>query len=115
MSGPGGVARVGAWLLGAWLLAVTPSPAMPGRDEVEMVPVPAGEFVMGADDADADDDERLTGRVFVGAFQIDRVEVTNARYPRCVAAGPARSRPVPGSTTPRGRSTPWPSSAGGRR
>ncbi len=34
------------------------------RDEVEMVAVPAGEFVMGADDSEADDDERPVARVF---------------------------------------------------
>jgi formylglycine-generating enzyme required for sulfatase activity len=81
------VARLGAWLVVAGLLAVTASPAAPGPDEVAMVLVPAGEFRMGADDPEADDDERPAGPVRVGAFRIDRVEVTNARYGRCVAAG----------------------------
>jgi formylglycine-generating enzyme required for sulfatase activity len=66
-------------LLVAWLLV--------GIAAAEMVLVPGGEFLMGADDPDADADERPAGRVFVGPFWIDRVEVTNARYRRCVEAG----------------------------
>ena len=45
-----------------------------------MVFVPAGEFLMGSDDATADPDERPLQRVFVPAFYIDRFEVTNRRY-----------------------------------
>jgi formylglycine-generating enzyme required for sulfatase activity len=74
--------------LAALLLAGTTGAAMPDRDEVEMVPVPAGEFVMGSDDGDAEADERPMTRVVVGAFWIDRVEVTNDRYRRCVEVGP---------------------------
>jgi formylglycine-generating enzyme required for sulfatase activity len=66
-------------LLVTWLLAAIASP--------EMVLVPGGEFLMGTDDPDADADERPAARVFVGPFWIDRVEVTNARYRRCVEAG----------------------------
>jgi formylglycine-generating enzyme required for sulfatase activity len=51
-----------------------------------MVFVPAGEFVMGSDDAEADADERPAARVALAAFRIDRVEVTNARYQACVDA-----------------------------
>jgi len=43
-----------------------------------MVLVPAGEFLMGADDAYAD--ERPARRVTVSAFYIDRYEVTNAQF-----------------------------------
>jgi formylglycine-generating enzyme required for sulfatase activity len=66
-------------LLVAWLLA--------GIASAEMVLVPGGEFLMGADDAEADDDERPARRIFVGPFWIDRVEVTNVHYRRCVEAG----------------------------
>jgi formylglycine-generating enzyme required for sulfatase activity len=65
-------------------------------DPVAMVSVPAGDFVMGSDDPDADRDERPATRVFVGAFAIDRVEVTNARFRGCVEAG-ACTRPIAGA------------------
>jgi len=52
--------------------------------------VPAGEFVMGAEDGDAD--ERPVRRVHVRAFRIDRTEVTNRAYAACVEA--RRCRPA---------------------
>ncbi len=67
--------------------------AMPVQDDVEMVPVPAGEFMMGSDDPEADDNEKPASKVFVGPFSIDKFEVTNARYLRCIEAG-ACTRPV---------------------
>ena len=45
-----------------------------------MIFVPAGEFLMGSDDANADPDERPLRKVFLPAFYIDRFEVTNRRY-----------------------------------
>src|SRR2546429_7417033 len=45
-----------------------------------MVFVPAGEFLMGSDDATADPDERPLRKVFLPAFCIDRFEGTNRRY-----------------------------------
>src|SRR5262249_9524103 len=79
-------------VLAALLLAgaarAAPPGRDPGRDEVEMVAVPAGEFVMGSGDVDADDDQRPVAPVAGGAFWSDRVEVTSARYRRCVEAGP---------------------------
>lgn len=45
-----------------------------------MVFVPAGDFWMGTNDADADEDARPRRRVFVSSFYIDRLEVTNAQY-----------------------------------
>ncbi len=58
-----------------------------GPDEVEMVLVPAGEFLMGSDAPDAAADEQPVSKVILGAFWIDKLEVTNARYARCVEAG----------------------------
>jgi hypothetical protein len=52
-----------------------------------MSAVPAGEFLMGSDDPEADADERPAAPVHLDAFRIDRVEVTNARYGACVEAG----------------------------
>lgn len=45
-----------------------------------MVLVPAGEFWMGTDDANAEPDEKPLRKVFVAAFYIDQFEVTNRRY-----------------------------------
>ncbi len=42
-----------------------PAAVMPASDDVEMVFVPAGEFSMGSDDAEADDDEKPVSNVFV--------------------------------------------------
>jgi formylglycine-generating enzyme required for sulfatase activity len=47
-----------------------------------MVYVPAGSFLLGTDDPDADEDARPPRRVFVPAFYIDRNEVTNAAFQR---------------------------------
>jgi len=58
-------------------------------DGAEMVGVPAGEFIMGsADDApDAWDWEKPQHAVYLDAFYMDKYEVTNARYRKCVEAG----------------------------
>ncbi len=45
-----------------------------------MVHVPAGKFIMGANDGE--DDEKPKGEVFVKGFYIDKYEVTNAQYKR---------------------------------
>jgi formylglycine-generating enzyme required for sulfatase activity len=75
----------------------TPSPQVGAtrvrpQDGAVMVYVPAGEFWMGSaeDDPDADDDEKPRHKVFVDGFWIDRTEVTNAQYRRCVEAGACR-------------------------
>jgi formylglycine-generating enzyme required for sulfatase activity len=55
----------------------------------EMVSIPAGSFQMGCSPADSacSSAERPLHSVTLGAYQIDRYEVTNARYQACVAAG----------------------------
>lgn len=57
--------------------------------------VPAGEFCMGSaeGDKDARDDEKPQHTVYLDAFWIDRVEVTNAMYARCVEAGACQAPP----------------------
>jgi formylglycine-generating enzyme required for sulfatase activity len=54
-----------------------------------MVYVPAGEFLMGSTDSDtwADDSEKPQHTIYLDGFWIDRTEVTNAQYRRCVNAG----------------------------
>jgi formylglycine-generating enzyme required for sulfatase activity len=56
---------------------------------MEIVYVPAGEFVMGSDvnDPFADADEIPSHRVFVDAFWMDKIEVTNAMYELCIDEG----------------------------
>jgi formylglycine-generating enzyme required for sulfatase activity len=50
-----------------------------------MVRVPAGSFTMGSDSSEPD--ERPERTVKLGEFSIDRYEVTQAQYDRCVKAG----------------------------
>jgi formylglycine-generating enzyme required for sulfatase activity len=63
---------------------------------IEMVAIPAGEFVMGDDAGEAD--ERPARRVRIGAFLIDRFEVTQKAYEGLVGRNPSkfkgRDRPV---------------------
>jgi formylglycine-generating enzyme required for sulfatase activity len=67
---------------------------------MEMVCVPAGEFLMGSSDADMDAALALCGycrdrfareqpqhTVYLDAFWMDKTEVTNAHYRQCVEAG----------------------------
>jgi formylglycine-generating enzyme required for sulfatase activity len=53
-------------------------------DGATMVYVPAGEFLMGSNDYD---DEKPPHTVYLDAFWIDKYEVTNALYKKCVSAG----------------------------
>ncbi len=58
------------------------------------VTVPAGPFWMGQDTV-GEQDERPRHRRTLGAFQIDRTEVTRGQYDRCIAAGACTSaRPL---------------------
>lgn len=56
-------------------------------DGMKMVYVPEGTFIMGSDDHDAGEDEKPVRNVRLDAFWIDKYEVTNGQYERCVAAG----------------------------
>jgi serine/threonine-protein kinase len=57
-------------------------------DGMEMVLVPAGEFMMGsADDLAAFPGEVPHHAVYLSSFWIDQTEVTNEMYAACVAAG----------------------------
>ena len=82
-------------LTGGAAVAQTPRTGIVGQtltregDGAEMVFVPSGEFVMGSADADQSVfyDQKPQHTVYLDAFWIDKYEVTNARYQRCVAAG----------------------------
>jgi len=59
------------------------------KDGMVMVYVPAGEFLMGSTDSDAqaNDNEKPQHTVSLDTFWIDRTEVTRAQYKKCVQAG----------------------------
>ncbi|WP_447987005.1 formylglycine-generating enzyme family protein [Nitrospira sp. Nam74] len=83
----------------AWAVAPLPtisaSPAALGLDPVPMVTIPAGEFLMGSPERMGRGDERPQRSVYIDAFAIDQVEVTNERYMAFVTATGHRNPPNP--------------------
>lgn len=67
-------------------------------DGMEMVFIPAGHFEMGSvnGDARADEDEKPLHTVYLNGYWIDRTEITNSMYVKCITAGicttPAQSK-----------------------
>ncbi len=55
-----------------------------GKDGAPMMLVPAGEFTMGSEEGD--DDEQPVHRVYLDSFYLDTFEVTNERFAKFVAA-----------------------------
>ena len=66
----------------------TPPAQVVGRDGAPMVLVPAGEFLMGSNDEDAESPHR----VYLDAFYIDTYEVTNTRFQQFVQATKHRTQ-----------------------
>ncbi|MXV72952.1 SUMF1/EgtB/PvdO family nonheme iron enzyme, partial [Candidatus Poribacteria bacterium] len=64
-----------------------------GNDGAEMVLIPAGEFLIGSNDADALDDEKPVHSVYLDAFYMDKYEVTIGKYKQFVRATGHRSLP----------------------
>jgi formylglycine-generating enzyme required for sulfatase activity len=54
-----------------------------------MVLIPAGSFQMGSDDGDSD--EKPVHTIQISSFYMDKYEVTNAEYKKCVDAGSCRA------------------------
>jgi serine/threonine-protein kinase len=52
---------------------------------MEMVYVPAGEFAMGSENGDSD--EKPVHSVYLDGYWIDKTEVTNGMYQKCVQSG----------------------------
>ena len=75
---------------GDLLVSVNPKPPLAetiiGDDGAEMVLIPAGEFLMGSDNDEAD--EKPVHPVYVDAFYMDKYLVTNAQYKVFVDANP---------------------------
>ena len=69
-------------------------------DGMQLVHIPAGEFLMGSNDRDAAESPQHS--VYLDAYWIDRTEVTNAMYAACVQAGVCVS---PASNASSSRST----------
>ncbi|MDE0086344.1 MAG: SUMF1/EgtB/PvdO family nonheme iron enzyme, partial [Candidatus Poribacteria bacterium] len=59
----------------------------------DMVFVPAGEFQMGGNDDEANEDEHPVHTIFVDAFLIDKYPVTNAQYQEFLNANPQWRKP----------------------
>ncbi len=75
----------------------TPTPSLGDirtrpADGMKMVYVPAGQFDMGSTDGDSD--EQPVHTVVLDGFWIDRTEVTNAQYQKCVKAGECQAPTV---------------------
>ena len=84
---------LGLGLAGFFALAMGGMRAEP-RDEAPptppagMVLIPAGEFQMGSDDEDANDDEQPVHTVHLDAFYMDEHEVTNLEYQEFLLENP---------------------------
>ena len=89
-----------AFLAGVGLGVARGALAGPAGPPAGMVHVAAGAFVMGDDEGE--DDERPARQVWLDGFFIDRTEVTQGDYARCVAArGCAAAARYPDPTSPR--------------
>ena len=78
---------------GSFYIEITPEPVPDpsenrfGKDNAEMVFIPSGSFTMGSDESDALTDTRPAHEVYLDGYWIDKYEVTNAQFARCVEAG----------------------------
>lgn len=96
------ITLIAATMLGAeqWATAGSPPPSSHGPDPVPMIIIPAGEFLMGSPEGQGRPDEWPQRSVYLDAFEIDQVEVTNERYMRFVKATGHRPPPDPFGTGP---------------
>lgn len=62
--------------------------------DIEMVPIPAGDFIMGSMNADpyCSSDEMPQHTVYLDAYQICKFEITNAQYKKFIDAGGYHNR-----------------------
>lgn len=88
---------VGASGAAPWAVAEPPTVSKE-LDPVAMAMIPAGEFLMGNPEGKGRTDEWPQRSVYLDAFAIDQVEVTNARYMAFVTATGHRHPPNPYGT-----------------
>jgi sulfatase modifying factor 1 len=69
-------------------------------DSVPMITIPAGAFLMGNPEGEGRADESPQRSIYLDAFLIDQVEVTNERYMAFVKATGHRTPPNPYGTGP---------------
>ncbi len=74
------------------------APVSKELDQVSMVTIPAGEFLMGNPEGKGRADEWPQRSVYLDAFAIDQVEVTNERYLAFIATTGHRNPPNPYGT-----------------
>ncbi|HMS83002.1 MAG TPA: formylglycine-generating enzyme family protein [Nitrospira sp.] len=91
---------VAAILVFVQSLAVEASSLSKEGDLVPMVTIPDGEFLMGSTEGKGRTDERPQRSVYLDAFLIDQVEVTNQRYMEFVKATGHRPPPNPYGSGP---------------
>jgi len=65
-------------------LGIGPTQVSP-KDGIVMVYVPTGKFLMGSENSDTD--EKPQDIAYLDAFWMDKTEVTNAMYAKCMAGG----------------------------
>jgi formylglycine-generating enzyme required for sulfatase activity len=74
-------------LLFAPLVARSAPSTITAGDGAEMVLVPAGEFIMGLPPGEPGSEHNPLKKIYLKAYYIDKYEVTNELYHKCVAAG----------------------------
>ena len=92
------VAVVALACIAAQAPVVSAAPAAKDLDSVSMVTIPAGEFLMGNPEGKGRADEWPQRSVYLDAFAIDQVEVTNERYMAFVETTGHRNPPNPYGT-----------------
>ena len=90
---PGALTLTLTWSDGATALTYTVEAPEPDAPDIPpppagMVLIPAGEFEMGSNDAEARNDEQPVRRVYVDAFYMDETEVTNVQFKEFLLENP---------------------------
>ena len=90
---PGTLTLTLTWSDGATALTYTVEAPEPDAPDIPpppagMVLIPAGEFEMGSNDAEAGNDQQPVRRVYVDAFYMDETEVTNVQYKEFLLENP---------------------------
>lgn len=57
-----------------------------GEDGVEMMLIPEGESIIGLEANESGSSENPIRKIYINQFYIDKYEITNAQYQRCVSA-----------------------------